>query len=105
MELTSTYLTSEGYEEAMEAVREAVNKMERYLEVGALVEDLEEETTAKEFSDRLAATFKGHKTKLMDIKMKLIKKSPSKPVQTVTAVEDRGVTIASAKNSLSRSSL
>ena len=97
MELTSTDLTSEGYEEAMETVREAANKMERYLEVGALVEDLEEENIAKEYSDRLAVTFKDHKTKLMDIKIKLIKKSPSKPVQTVTAVEDSGVTIASAK--------
>ena len=62
-------------------VQEALDKMSRYVELSTKAEDMMEDPAASALAKSTADTFKEHGAKLMDIKGKILKKSPAQLVR------------------------
>ena len=80
-DFSTDQLNIEAHQEAMNMVQEALDKTNKYVELSAKAEELMDDPAAAALATSTADTFKEHGAKLMEIKGKILKKSPAQPVR------------------------
>ena len=89
-------LTRNEHEEAMNMVKGAIDKMNRYVEVSREAEDTMEDTASEELFGKTIEAFKKHWKLLLQLKFKILKNAPVKQEIKPTVGSDQLVSVNAA---------